>query len=332
MRILVLGGAGYIGSHFVKQALTLNHQVIIVDNLSTGHIESIPKQVSFYQGDMRDSTFMDSVFSRESIDVCVHFSALSLVGDSMKNPIHYFDNNVIGAIKLIEVMNKYNVKQLVFSSTAAVYGAQTKMPITEEAITKPTNPYGESKLMIEKILYWADQAYGIKHVNLRYFNVAGASEDATIGEVHHPETHLIPNILFVPLGKNPEFHIYGDDYNTKDGTCIRDFIHVSDLINAHFLAIDYLAEKNLSNTFNLGTESGYSVLEVLNKVKEITNQPIPSKINPRRPGDPDILVASANKAKENLKWQVKNSLSDIISTAWDFHKIHPDGYKGERND
>ena len=332
MRILVLGGAGYIGSHFVKQALTLNHQVIIVDNLSTGHIESIPKHASFYQGDMRDYAFMDSVFSRESIDVCVHFSALSLVGDSMKNPIHYFDNNVIGAIKLIEVMNKYNVKKLVFSSTAAVYGAQTKMPITEEAITKPTNPYGESKLMIEKILYWADQAYGIKHVNLRYFNVAGASEDASIGEVHHPETHLIPNILFVPLGKNPEFQIYGDDYNTKDGTCIRDFIHVSDLINAHFLAIDYLAEKNLSNTFNLGTESGYSVLEVLNKVKEITNQPIPSKINPRRPGDPDILVASANKAKENLKWQVKNSLSDIISTAWDFHKTHPDGYKGERND
>ena len=332
MRILVLGGAGYIGSHFVKQALTLNHQVIIVDNLSTGHIESIPKHASFYQGDMRDSAFMDSVFSRESIDVCVHFSALSLVGDSMKNPIHYFDNNVIGAIKLIEVMNKYNVKKLVFSSTAAVYGVQTKMPITEEAITKPTNPYGESKLMIEKILYWADQAYGIKHVNLRYFNVAGASEDASIGEVHHPETHLIPNILFVPLGKNPEFQIYGDDYNTKDGTCIRDFIHVSDLINAHFLAIDYLWEKNLSNTFNLGTESGYSVLEVLNKVKEITNQPIPSKINPRRPGDPDILVASANKAKENLKWQVKNSLSDIISTAWDFHKTHPDGYKGERND
>ncbi|MGD9760834.1 MAG: UDP-glucose 4-epimerase GalE [Candidatus Izemoplasmatales bacterium] len=332
MKILVLGGAGYIGSHFVKAALESNHEVSVIDNLSTGHRQSLKKTVKFFYGDIRDIQFLDEIFSKEKFDACVHFCAYSLVGESMQDPLKYFDNNVIGAIRLVQAMVKYQVKYIVFSSTAAVYGFHQQMPITEEYETKPTNPYGESKLFMEKIFKWSDQAYGLKYVSLRYFNVAGASSDGTIGEDHNPETHLIPIVLQVPLGKREVLTIFGDDYNTKDGTCVRDYIHVEDLAKAHLKALDYLEKGNKSNVFNLGSQSGYSNLEVLEAAKTVTNKEIPVKIGERRPGDPDILVASNQKAQEVLNWKVNKGIDEIISTAWNFHQKHPFGYLEEEND
>jgi UDP-glucose 4-epimerase len=330
MKLLVLGGAGYIGSHFVKEAIKNNHEVIVIDNLSTGHIEALPKEVKLYQGDIRDEIFLDEVFLQEKIDACVHFCAYSLVGESMKDPLKYFDNNVIGAIRLVQAMVRHNVKYIVFSSTAAVYGSHDEMPITENFSTNPTNPYGESKLFMEKIFKWSDEAYGIKYVSLRYFNVAGADTEGLIGEDHSPETHLIPIILQVPLKKREKLTIYGDDYNTADGTCIRDYIHVLDLADAHLKALDYLNKENNSNIFNLGSESGYSNKQILSNARNITESPIPSEIGPRRPGDPDKLIASNQKAKKVLNWEVKRDIEDILKTAWNFHKKHPNGYKGDK--
>ncbi|MDY0011220.1 MAG: UDP-glucose 4-epimerase GalE [Candidatus Izemoplasmatales bacterium] len=332
MNILVLGGAGYIGSHFVKKALEANNQIIVIDNLSTGHKKSLPQNIKFYQGDVRDENFMDNVFMKEKIDACVHFCAFSLVGESMKNPLKYFDNNVIGAIRLVEAMVKHDIKKIVFSSTAAVYGSHEKMPITEGFSTEPSNPYGESKLFMEKIFKWSDLAYGIKYVSLRYFNVAGAASDGTIGEVHNPETHLIPIVLEVPLNKRDKLTIFGDDYKTKDGTCIRDYIHVEDLAEAHLLALDYLSKGNDSNIFNLGSQTGYSNLEILNTAEKVTEKPIPVVIGDRRPGDPDMLIASNQKAKEFLHWEVKRDINQIITNAWQFHQKHPNGYGEDGND
>ena len=329
MNLLVLGGAGYIGSHFVKEALKNNHQVIVIDNLSTGHIEALPKSVKLYQGDIRDQRFLDEVFSQEQVDACVHFCAYSLVGESMKDPLKYFDNNVIGAIRLVQAMVKHNVKYIVFSSTAAVYGSHEEMPIKEDFQTLPTNPYGESKLFMEKIFKWSEEAYGIKYVSLRYFNVAGASEEGIIGEDHSPETHLIPIILQVPLKKRNKLTIFGDDYNTFDGTCIRDYIHVLDLADAHLKALAYLKKENKSDIFNLGSEAGYSNKQILENSRIVTHDSIPSEIGPRRPGDPDKLIASNQKAKDILKWEVKRDITDILRTAWNFHKNHPNGYKGD---
>ena len=329
MNLLVLGGAGYIGSHFVKEALKNNHQVIVIDNLSTGHIEALPKSVKLYQGDIRDQRFLDEVFSQEQVDACVHFCAYSLVGESMKDPLKYFDNNVIGAIRLVQAMVKHNVKYIVFSSTAAVYGSHEEMPIKEDFQTLPTNPYGESKLFMEKIFKWSEEAYGIKYVSLRYFNVAGASEEGIIGEDHSPETHLIPIILQVPLKKRNKLTIFGDDYNTFDGTCIRDYIHVLDLADAHLKALAYLKKENKSDIFNLGSEAGYSNKQILENARIVTHDSIPSEIGPRRPGDPDKLIASNQKAKDILKWEVKRDITDILRTAWNFHKNHPNGYKGD---
>ncbi|MDY0317154.1 MAG: UDP-glucose 4-epimerase GalE [Candidatus Izemoplasmatales bacterium] len=329
MNLLVLGGAGYIGSHFVKEALKNNHQVIVIDNLSTGHIEALPKSVKLYQGDIRDQKFLDEVFSQEQVDACVHFCAYSLVGESMKDPLKYFDNNVIGAIRLVQAMVKHNVKYIVFSSTAAVYGSHEEMPIKEDFQTLPTNPYGDSKLFMEKIFKWSEEAYGIKYVSLRYFNVAGASEEGIIGEDHSPETHLIPIILQVPLKKRNKLTIFGDDYNTFDGTCIRDYIHVLDLADAHLKALAYLKKENKSDIFNLGSEAGYSNKQILENARIVTHDSIPSEIGPRRPGDPDKLIASNQKAKDILKWEVKRDITDILRTAWNFHKNHPNGYKGD---
>ena len=330
MKLLVLGGAGYIGSHFVKEAIKNNHEVVVIDNLTTGHIEALPKEVKLYQGDIRDERFLDEVFLQERIDACVHFCAYSLVGESMKDPLKYFDNNVIGAIRLVQAMVRHNVKYIVFSSTAAVYGSHEEMPITEDFSTEPTNPYGESKLFMEKIFKWSDEAYGIKYVSLRYFNVAGADTEGLIGEDHSPETHLIPIILQVPLKKRDKLTIFGDDYNTFDGTCIRDYIHVLDLADAHLKALDYLKKENNSNIFNLGSESGYSNKQILNNARKITDSPIPSEIGPRRPGDPDKLIASNQKASKVLNWEVKRDIEDILKTAWNFHKNHPNGYKGDK--
>ncbi|OQX93944.1 MAG: UDP-glucose 4-epimerase GalE [Tenericutes bacterium 4572_104] len=326
MKLLVLGGAGYIGSHFVARAINDGHSVIVIDNLLTGHIEAVSKKAKFYQGDIRDKKFMDEVFSKETIDAVIHFAASSLVGESMKDPMKYFDNNVYGTIVLLETMAKYNIKKIVFSSSAATYGEHDVMPITEEYETLPTNPYGQTKLMMEQMMKWADYAHDIHYVSLRYFNVAGASSDASIGEDHNPETHLIPIVLQVPLGKREKITIFGNDYNTFDGTCIRDYIHVEDLADAHIKALEYLNEDKPSNIFNLGTETGYSNLEIVETARIVTKHPIPMAFGKRRLGDPDKLVATYKKAKEILGWAPKKGIKDIIQSAWLFHQKHPNGY------
>ncbi len=327
MNLLVLGGAGYIGSHFVKSSLAQGHHVIIVDNLLTGHAESIPEEAKVYFEDIRDKAMMNQIFKENKIDAVVHFAASSLVAESMKDPMKYFDNNVYGTIVLLEMMAKHDVKKIVFSSSAATYGTHDEMPITENYDTHPESPYGETKLMMEKMMKWADVCHGIKYVSLRYFNVAGASSDATIGEDHRPETHLIPIILQVPLEKRDHITIFGNDYKTFDGTCIRDYIHVEDLVDAHLKALEYLQKGNDSEIFNLGSETGYSNLQILKSAREVTKHPVPMEFGDRRPGDPDSLVATYKKAEKILGWKPKKDIKEIIKTAWGFHKDHPNGYE-----
>ena len=292
MTILVLGGAGYIGSHAVDQLIEKGYDVAVVDNLLTGHRQAVHTDARFYEGDIRDKEFLRGVFQKETIEGVLHFAASSLVGESVEKPLVYFNNNVYGMQVLLEVMHEFDVKRIVFSSTAATYGEPKESPITEESPTNPKNPYGESKLMMEKMMKWCDEAYGMRYVALRYFNVAGAKNDASIGEDHTPETHLVPIILQVALGQRESLAIYGDDYDTPDGTCIRDYVQVEDLIAAHILALEYLKAGNESNFFNLGSNKGYSVTEMLEAAREVTGRDIPAKIAPRRAGDPSRLVAS----------------------------------------
>lgn len=326
MHILVLGGAGYIGSHFVKQALNEGHHVSIVDNLQTGHLAAIDQRSRFFRGDIRDKDFLENVFQAAKIDACVHFAANSLVGESVEKPLVYFDNNVTGMIVLLDAMRRHQVQKIVFSSSAAVYGKHDIMPITEDYPTNPTNPYGESKLMMEKMIHWADLAYGIHYVSLRYFNVAGAAADGSIGEVHRPETHLIPIVLQVPLGLRPAITIFGNDYDTSDGTCIRDYVQMDDLVNAHLRALDYLERGHASDVFNLGSGTGFSNLEIVEVARRVTNHPIPITLGARRPGDPDKLVASFAKAKRILGWEPTKTIEETIASAWLFHRTHPQGY------
>ncbi len=327
MAILVLGGAGYIGSHAVDQLITDGQEVVVVDNLLTGHKDAIHKNATFYEGDIRDKAFLTKVFDQEEITGVIHFAASSLVGESVEKPLKYFNNNVYGMQILLEVMQEHDVKHIVFSSTAATYGEPEVSPITETTPTNPKNPYGESKLMMEKMMKWCDEAYGMKFVALRYFNVAGAKKDASIGEDHTPETHLVPIILQVALGQREHLQIFGDDYNTPDGTCIRDYVYVEDLIAAHLLALEYLQKGNESNQFNLGSNNGYSVKEMLDAAREVTGKDIPAIVAPRRAGDPSSLVASAAKAKEVLGWEPKTTeIKEIIRTAWNWHVQHPNGY------
>ncbi|MBU5454490.1 UDP-glucose 4-epimerase GalE [Caproiciproducens sp. MSJ-32] len=326
--ILVCGGAGYIGSHAVYQLIEKGEEVVVVDNLETGHIESVHKQARFYNVDIRNEEELDKVFKENDITEVIHFAANSLVGESMTNPLKYYNNNVHGTEVLLKVMIKNNVKKIVFSSTAATYGEVEKMPITENDRTEPTNAYGETKLAMEKMMKWCDTAYGLKYVALRYFNVAGAHVSGTIGEAHNPETHLIPLILQVPLGKREFISIYGDDYDTEDGTCIRDYIHVTDLANAHILAVEYLRAGNSSDVFNLGNGNGFSVKEMIEAARRVTGHEIPAKVCERRAGDPARLIASAEKAKKILKWEPKfTNLEDIIASAWNWHKNNPNGFE-----
>src|SRR5690606_19554879 len=325
MAILVCGGAGYIGSHAVAELLARGDQVVVVDNLQTGHKEAITEGALFYEGDLRDEVFLDKVFSENDIEAVMHFAADSLVGVSVKEPIQYYDNNVGGAISLVKVMNKHNVKKIVFSSTAATYGETKENPILETLETNPTNPYGETKLAIEKMLKWSDNAYGLKYVVLRYFNVAGAHTNGIIGEDHNPETHLIPIILQVALGKREKISIFGEDYDTPDGTCIRDYIHVMDLVDAHILAIEKLRKTEESGTYNLGNGNGFSVKEVIETARQVTDHPIPAEVAPRRAGDPAQLVASSEKAKQELGWNPQHaSLESMIASAWAWFQKHPD--------
>ncbi|HJG17154.1 UDP-glucose 4-epimerase GalE [Limosilactobacillus vaginalis] len=327
MAILVAGGAGYIGSHMVKDLVEHGQEVVVADNLSTGHRDAINPNAKFYEGDIRDRKFLDKIFDNEDIEAVVHFAAFSIVPESMSKPLKYFDNNTGGMITLLEAMRDHNIKYIVFSSTAATYGVPEHMPIKETDPQNPINPYGLSKLMMEKMMHWADKAYGIKFVALRYFNVAGAAPDGTIGEDHGPETHLVPIILQVAQGKRKELSIFGDDYNTPDGTNVRDYVHVMDLADAHILAIKYLEAGNESNAFNLGSSTGFSNKQILEAAREVTGEPIPAKIAPRRPGDPDSLVAASDKARNVLGWDPKyDDVHDIIATAWKWHSTHPKGY------
>ncbi|WKA54724.1 UDP-glucose 4-epimerase GalE [Planococcus shixiaomingii] len=330
MSVLVLGGAGYIGSHAVYQLIEQGESVVIVDNLETGHKESVHPKAAFYKGDMRNFEFLNSVFEKESIDAVIHFAANSLVGESMENPLKYFDNNVYGTQVLLQAMVQHDVKNIVFSSTAATYGEPESVPITETMPTVPTSTYGETKLTMEKLMKWTEQAHGIRFVSLRYFNVAGARKGAEIGEDHRPESHLVPLILQTALGQRSHITVFGDDYDTQDGTCIRDYVHVEDLISAHLLALNYLKEGGQSNVFNLGSSQGFSVNEMIDTARTVTGKEIPAQIGPRRAGDPSILIASSDKAKEVLGWNpTRTSVTEIIEDAWEWHSTHPAGYEKE---
>lgn len=330
MTILVLGGAGYIGSHAVDQFITAGFDVAVVDNLLTGHRKAVHPAARFYEGDIRNKAFMQSVFKKESIEGVIHFAASSLVGESMERPLLYFDNNVYGTLVTLEVMHEYGVKRIVFSSTAATYGEPNETPITENMPASPKNPYGESKRMMENMMRWCDEAYGIRYVALRYFNVAGAKLDHSIGEDHTPETHLVPLLLQTALGQRESFTIFGEDYPTKDGTCVRDYVHVVDLIQAHLKAYDYLVNGGKSDAFNLGSNEGFSVKEMLTAARQITGKEIPVKVGPRRAGDPAVLVASPQKAKKILGWTPEyTTIETIFSSAWSWHQTHPHGYAKE---
>lgn len=327
MTILVLGGAGYIGSHTVYALIEKGEDVVIVDNLETGYEGAIHPKARFYKGDIRDRAFIDSVFDKEKIDAVIHFAANSLVGESMTNPLKYYDNNVNGTKVLLQSMVAHGIDKIVFSSTAATYGEPENVPILETDKTEPTNTYGETKLSMEKMFKWTDKAHGLKYVSLRYFNACGAHESGSIGEAHNPETHLIPLILQVPLGKRESISIYGDDYPTHDGTCIRDYIHVTDLAQAHILAVEYLMKGNESNIFNLGNGIGFTVKEVIETARKVTGHPIPAVVTPRRAGDPARLIASSDKAREVLGWNPCHAdLEEIIASAWKWHSTHPQGY------
>ncbi len=327
MSILVTGGAGYIGSHTVYKLIEQGNDVVVIDSLQTGYKQAIHPQARFYQGDIRDEKFLNDVFSKEEIEAVIHFAANSLVGESMTNPLKYYDNNVYGTKVLLQAMIDNGIKNIVFSSTAATYGEPEKLPILESDKTEPTNTYGETKLAMEKMFKWTSKAHDLRYVSLRYFNACGAHESGKIGEAHIPETHLIPLILQVPNKKRDHINIFGNDYNTKDGTCVRDYIHVVDLAQAHILAVKYLLEGNKSDIFNLGNGIGFTVNEVIEVARKVTGHEIPAVISERRAGDPAQLVASSEKAKIVLGWNpTHNTLEEIISSAWNWHKNHPNGY------
>lgn len=328
MTVLVLGGAGYIGSHTALALIRAGHQVIVADNLTTGFQKAIPSRAKFYRGDVRDRAFLNHIFETESVDGVIHFAASSQVGESMKNPLKYYDNNVCGTCSLLEAMTAHHINKLVFSSTAATYGEPHSCPIREDAPTVPTNCYGETKLAIEKMIRWTSGAHDLRFAALRYFNACGAQPDGSIGEAHSPETHLIPLILQTAAGQREKFCIYGGDYDTPDGTCIRDYVHVCDLAQAHILALEYLSGGGASDSFNLGSGSGFSVKEVLEEARRVTGRAIPAEIVPRRAGDPARLVASSEKVRKILHWKPEyESLSAILETAWRWHSTHPRGFE-----
>ena len=328
MNVLVCGGAGYIGSHTVYELIERGHSVVVVDSLIKGHKAAVHNDAKFYLGDIRDEEFMDKVFKENNIDAVIDFAAFSLVGESVNEPFKYYENNVYGTLKLLEAMERAGVKKIVFSSTAATYGEPENDIIVESDKTNPTNPYGETKLTVEKMLKWADNAYGIKFVALRYFNAAGAHISGKIGEDHSPETHLIPIILQTALGQREKMFIFGDDYDTPDGTCVRDYIHVTDLADAHIKALEKLFRTNESGIYNLGNGKGFSVKEVIEKAKKITGKDFKVEIEARRSGDPSTLIASSEKAIKELGWKPKfNTLDKIIETAWNWHKDHKNGYE-----
>lgn len=325
MRILVVGGAGYIGSHTVRLLIDRGHDVWIYDSLASGHRAAVPAD-RLIVADLADAGTLDHVFISKRIDAVMHFAALCYVGESVKEPAKYYHNNVFLGLQLLETCRRNGVKRFVFSSTAATYGVPDKMPITEDAPQRPCNPYGHTKLAFEWALADYADAYGLGYAALRYFNAAGASTDGVIGEDHDPETHLIPIVLQTALGQRPHIEVFGDDYPTADGTCIRDYVHVEDLASAHLLALEKLTD-GAKLFFNLGTGGGYSIREVIKTAEEVSGRKITTKIGPRRAGDPPELVASSAKIRKELGWKPRYpELGGIIETAWKWHKSHPNGY------
>lgn len=324
MNVLVTGGAGYIGSVVVEQLLRHGHRAVVYDNLSKGHRGAISPEAVFVEGDLMEREKLVEALDRNRVEAVIHMAASSLVGESVRHPHPYFNNNIVAGLSLLDAMLTVEVRKIVFSSTAAVYGAPETIPITETATLQPTNPYGESKLAFERMLRWYDEAYGLRYASLRYFNAAGASE--RFGEDHSPETHLIPNVLRVAAGLEPNVKVFGEDYATPDGTCVRDYIHVIDLAEAHILALNVLETR--SEIYNLGYGNGYSVAEVVEMARQVTERWISTEAAPRRAGDPPILIASPDKIMRDLGWAPRHSeLDRIIESAWQWFQAHPNGYE-----
>ncbi|MFB0918256.1 MAG: UDP-glucose 4-epimerase GalE [Clostridiaceae bacterium] len=327
MAVLICGGAGYIGSHFVRRLADEGEDIIVVDNLVTGHRKAVDKRAAFYEGNIADRALMRDIFSKHQIESVVHFAAFTQVGESMVKPLEYFENNFCATRNLLEVMAENEVKHMVFSSTAAVYGNPGVEFITEKTPVNPMNPYGESKLSMERMIHWTANNTGMTYMSMRYFNVAGAQPDGSIGEDHRPESHIVPIAINSALN-NKEFTIFGDDYPTEDGTCVRDYVHVVDLADAHYLALCALRQGHSSDIFNLGSGSGYSNGEIVKNVKEVTSSDFPVKTGPRRAGDPPRLVAVSEKIRQDLKWTPKHeNIRTIIETATNWHKNKPKGYE-----
>lgn len=324
--ILVTGGAGYIGSHTVRELRDRGMDCVVYDNLVTGHIEAVG-DAPFVKGDIFDKELLLKTFAEYNVDSVVHFAAYSQVGESMAHPAKYYRNNVAGTLSLLDAMLEGGVKYLVFSSSAATYGESGEGLITEDSPQRPTSVYGQTKLMMEQFMADFDRAYGMRYVALRYFNAAGAHKSGEIGEAHDPESHLIPVILQAALGVRDHIGIYGDDYPTRDGTCIRDYIHITDLADAHIRALEYLKNGGKSTHYNLGNGNGFSVKEVIETARRVTGRAIPARVEGRRPGDPATLVASSEKIKRELGWDPKyDSLEEIVASAWKWHSAHPHGY------
>lgn len=323
--ILITGAAGYIGSHTALKFLEQNKEIIIFDNLENGHIETVETlkgigKVQFIKGDLKNKSDIDKIFKLYKIEAVLHFAAYAIVEESVKHPEKYYQNNVVGTLNLLNAMIENDVKQIVFSSTCATYGEPQYLPIDEKHPQNPVNPYGQTKLTVEKILKDYDRAYNLKSIILRYFNVAGCDDNIRIGEWHNPETHLIPNILKSDVNKNYEFKIYGNNYDTPDGTCIRDYVNVNDLAEAHFLAYEYLKKKNKSDIFNLGTENGQSVQEIFDTCQKVLDKKLNVKIAEKRDGDPAKLYADSKKAKSVLKWKPTHTIENSIKTAYEWEK------------
>ena len=324
-KILVTGGAGYIGSIVTAELIAAGASVTVLDNLSTGHREAVHREALFIQGDLKETALVDEVLARGHFDAVMHFASHTLVGESMEKPFLYLGDNVTNALNLLRSVVAHKVPGFVFSSTANMFSDPVRLPIEEEERIVPSSPYGESKFLIERMLQWFDKLHGLRSICLRYFNAAGASPDGERGEDHKPEHHLIPSILQVALGQREKIVIFGDDYPTPDGTCVRDYVHVTDLVQAHLMALKTLERG--SRTYNLGNSHGFSVKEVVEMAREVTSKPIPVEIGPRRPGDPAILVAGSECIKRELGWQPHFAeLRTIMETAWNWHRRHPEGY------
>jgi UDP-glucose 4-epimerase len=327
MNILVTGGAGYIGSHTVNMLSKLGKNVVVYDNLAKGHVDAV-KCDTFVKGDIFDSELLEETIKKYQIDSVIHFAAFSLVGESMEKPDIYYHNNVVGTLNLLNVMIRCGVKKLVFSSTAAVYGEPETVPITENILKAPTNVYGKTKLIMENAMEDYSRSLGLKYIALRYFNACGADPEGDIGEDHSPESHLIPLVLQTCLGKRDSIKIFGDDYPTKDGTCVRDYIHVNDLASAHILALESLYNGHESDVYNLGNGNGFTVREIIEAAEEATGINIKKEVAERRAGDPAVLIASSDKIRRDLGWKPEfTDIKEIIATAWKWHEGHPDGFE-----